>query len=264
MRASHGQRSRRPAWPGAALALLCLAPAWNDGWNAAADEGSAATHAATSGATAGPGPVSTAGATAGPGPVPATGADAARAGMSPVPTVRVDRETFWFETELGCRLLQSRQLKCPQADTSRRVEAATLSVLRDHPEKFPQPPPLDVVVRAHRLEERSQTLQRLSDIYAYGTTDLIDGRVYIDVNLSTFVGDTPLNDAELRSFLAHELIHAYQATAGPVSRNGPELWRREIEAHEWELLHMEPGVRSWYRAEAIFNLDMYRRLLADE
>jgi hypothetical protein len=36
-----------------------------------------------------------------------------------------------------------------------------------------------------------------------------------------------------------------------------------VAAFEWELLHMEPGVRSWYRAEAIFNLDMYRRLLAE-
>ena len=114
-----------------------------------------------------------------------------------------------------------------------------------------------------RTERLPDTLQTVADVYSYGGAELVDGVVIIDVNLIAFIGETPLNDAELRSFLAHELVHAYQFVAGPSPKNSPELWRREVAAFEWELLHMEPGVRSWYRAEAIFNLDMYRRLLEE-
>lgn len=173
--------------------------------------------------------------------------------------VHVDGPVFWYEEGVRCAELARFGLPCAPRGSGIRVATAVASVLRDHPHDFPQPPPLDVVVRARAPEGAPETV---ADVYSYGGADLVDGMVYIDVNLTAFVGETPLNDAELRSFLAHELMHAYQYADGPVAKNSPELWRREVQAFEWELRNMDLGVRSWYRAEAIFNLQMYRQLLA--
>lgn len=178
--------------------------------------------------------------------------------------VRVEGPVFWYEEGARCADLERWSLPCAPRGSGARVAEAVAIVLHDHPHDFPQPPPLDVVVRARAPEGTPGTLQSLADVYTYGGADLVDGVVYIDVNLTAFIGETPLNDAELRSFLAHEFKHAYQYADGPVAKNSPELWRREVEAHEWELLNMDLGVRSWYRAEAIFNLEMYRRLLAGD
>lgn len=177
--------------------------------------------------------------------------------------VHVESSPFWYEEGPTCAALERWNLSCAPRGAGRRVAEATESVLRDHPRDFPQPPPLDIAVRARAERGFRESLETLADVFTYGGAELVDGTVYVDVNLTAFIGETPLNDAELRSFLGHEMKHAYQYTEGPVPRNSPELWRREVEAHEWELRHMEPGVRSWYRAEAIFNLDMYRHLLAN-
>ncbi len=199
----------------------------------------------------------------------AGGAHVAGAGASAesdaAPHAVVDQSTFWYEAGRSCSDTARAGVPCAPAGTAARVAAALAAVLRDHPADFPLPPPMDVVVRACSRDDLPGTLRSVTDLFSYGGTEVIDGAAVVEVNLVAFVGETPLNDAELRSFLAHEMVHVYQdAAAGPAARNGPELWRREIEAHEWELLHMEPGVRSWYRAEAIFNLEMYRRILAEE
>jgi hypothetical protein len=200
-------------------------------------------------------------------PVQATasgGAEAVGPGAAaPVPEIRVDRSSFWYEEGPSCAGLARLGLPCAPRGTADRVARAVEAAIRDRPEDFPQPPPLPVVVRAHPPERLPDTLQSLADVYSYGGAELVGGVVVIDVNLIAFIGDTPLNDAELRSFLAHEMVHAYQYAGGPTPKNSPELWRREVAAFDWELLHMEPGVRSWYRAEAIFNRDMYRRLLEE-
>jgi hypothetical protein len=178
-------------------------------------------------------------------------------------TIQVDRASFWYEAGPRCAGLARFGLPCAPAGSAERVAEATAAAIRDRPYDFPQPPPLPIVVRARPPERLPDTFQTIADVYSYGGAELVDGIVVIDVNLTAFIGDTPLNDAELRSFLGHEIVHAYQDADGPAPKNSPELWRREVEAFDWELLHMEPGVRSWYRAEAIFNRDMYRRLLEE-
>jgi hypothetical protein len=183
--------------------------------------------------------------------------------LAQTPSISVE-PSFWYEKGPSCAGLARWSLPCAPAGTALRVAAATDDVVRSHPRDFPQPPPIDVVVRAHPADRRGRP-QSIGDVYSYGGARLIDEAVVIDVNLVAFTGETPLNDAELRSFLAHELVHAYQyGHLGPAPDNSPELWQREVVAFEWELLHMEPGVRSWYRGEAIFNRDMYRRLLEEE
>jgi len=194
---------------------------------------------------------------------------APRAGGADAPArvtaIEVVRESFWYEDGPSCAGLAHWGIPCAPRGTARRVAEATAEVVRHYTQDFPQPPPLDIVVRARAPERLGTSLQTLADVYTYGGAELVGGVVVVDVNLVAFIGETPLNDAELRSFLAHELVHAYQyGTLGPAPKNSPELWRREVAAFDWELLHMELGVRSWYRAEAIFNRDMYRSLLAGD
>jgi hypothetical protein len=175
------------------------------------------------------------------------------------PSIRVEVESFWYEStpppvptvEHEPRVL---------AGASARVLAAVGDLLTRFPEDFPQPPPLDVVVRAHPREEMERVIGIVADTTSYGGAKLVGTTVVIDVHRSVFVGWHALNDAELRSFLGHELIHAYQFATGPDSGNGPELWEREIEAYTWEGLHMEPAVRPWYREDLAFTLRMYHDL----
>jgi len=183
----------------------------------------------------------------------------------PVHAIRVDRDSFWYELPSpACVAAAHRGGACAPAGTSERVAALVASEVADHPLDFPQPPPFDVTVRAQARADLQTGLQAMASALSYALTEQRGDGVVIELYLSAFVGDRALNDAELRSLLGHELVHVYQLEQGPAASSGPELWRREIEAHEWELMHMDLGVRSWYRADALFNLDMYRRMLADE
>lgn len=197
--------------------------------------------------------------------IPLAEACAADTGNPAVPpAIRVDRESFWYEEGPRCAELERYSLPCAPRGTAARVARAVEEVVRFHPDEFSTPPPYETIVRARPREAFPGGFQTVTDLLSYGGADLVGHIAFVDVNLTAFIGETPLNDAELRSFLAHELKHAYQFANGAPPRNSPELWRREVEAHEWELAHMEPGTRSWYRAEALFNLEMYRRLLKGE
>jgi hypothetical protein len=179
------------------------------------------------------------------------------------PSIRVDVESFWYEdtpppiptVEHEPRVLDG---------ASERVLAAVGELLTRFPADFPQPPPLDVVVRAYPREEMEHVIGIVADTTSYGGAKLAGSTVIIDVHRSVFVGWHALNDAELRSFLGHELIHAYQFATGSHPENGPELWRREIEAYTWEAIHMEPAVRPWYREDLAFTLRMYDELSAGQ
>ena len=175
------------------------------------------------------------------------------------PVVRVDLGSFWYETTPPpVPMLESEMSVLEGA--SMRVLAAVRDMLFRFPADFPQPPPINIVVRAQPREE----MERLVGLYAatssYGGAKLEGSTVFIDVNRSVFVGWQALNDAELRCFLGHELIHAYQFATGLDSRSGPELWLREIEAYTWEAIHLDPGVRPWYREDLAFTLQMYGAL----
>jgi hypothetical protein len=178
------------------------------------------------------------------------------------PSIRVDVESFWYEqTPPPVPVLEAEPRVLEGA--SDRVLAAVGELLTRFPGDFPQPPPLDIVVRAFPREEMERVIGIVSDTISYGGAELEGATVFIDVHRSVFVGWRALNDAELRSFLGHELIHAYQFAEGPFPGNGPELWNREIEAYSWEIIHMEPPVRPWYREDAAFTLRMYGDLLND-
>jgi hypothetical protein len=172
--------------------------------------------------------------------------------------IRVDLETFWYEdTPPPIRDGEPRVLE----GASARVLAAVAELLTRFPEDFTQPPPLDVVVRALPRTELEGVVGIVADTTSYGGAKIEGSTVYIDVHRSVFVGWHALNDAELRSFLGHELIHAYQFGDGPDTGNGPELWRREVAAYSWEVLHMDAAARHWYRAETASSLRMYADLV---
>jgi hypothetical protein len=174
------------------------------------------------------------------------------------PALRVDLESFWWEDappparEGVPRVLDG---------ASERVLAAVAELLRRFPEDFPQPPPLDVVVRAQPRIDYEGVVGIVADTTSYGGAKLEGATVYVDVHRSVFMGWDALNDAELRSFLGHELIHAYQFGDGPDGGNGPELWRRELAAYAWEVLHMDAAARPWYRNDAASTLRMYADLV---
>jgi hypothetical protein len=188
-----------------------------------------------------------------------------RPNSAPAHAIRVDRDSFWYELPSPVCVSAARfGSVCAPAGTAERVAVLLASEVADHPLDFPQPPPFDVAVRAQARANLQTGLQAMASALSYALTEQRGDGVVIELYLSAFVGERALNDAELRSLLGHELVHVYQLVQGPAASRGPELWRREIEAHEWELVHMDLGVRSWYRADALFNLDMYRRMLADE
>ena len=160
------------------------------------------------------------------------------------PTVRVDRSSF------------VRTVGNAEAD---RLEAALADVLERGADVFAQPPPLDILLVAVPPGERDALLGGLS----YGGVSRVGHRAVVEVHPASLAGVRSLNDDELRSFLGHELIHGYQCGRGPCDPQPPGLWQREIEALEWELKEMTPGVRPPYREETRKNLEMYRELLAD-
>lgn len=87
-------------------------------------------------------------------------------------------------------------------------------------------------------------------------------RSLVWIEAPTVAGALALNDAELSSFLGHELLHAYHYRFGPYEPGIKEFFRREIEAYRWELAHMSQGVRPFYRAEAESKLILFESLLA--
>lgn len=180
-------------------------------------------------------------------------------GAMPAPSLRVDVQSFWYEsTPPPVPTLEHEPRVLDGA--SERVVAAVAALLTRFPADFPQPPPLDVVVRAQPREDMERVIGIVADTTSYGGAKLEGSTVYIDVHRSVFVGWHALNDAELASFIGHELIHAYQFATGPDTGSGPELWRREIEAYTWEAIHMDPAVRPWYRQDLAFTLRMYDEL----
>lgn len=138
-----------------------------------------------------------------------------------------------------------------------RVSIAVGELLYRFRADFPQPPPIDIVVRAQSAYELTQLDESLS----YAGCELVGDHAEIVVNPRILSGGRALNDAELRSLLGHEIRHAYQFARGSAESNSPDLWRREVEAFEWELTNRDPAVRSWYREETAHQLRLYRTLL---
>jgi hypothetical protein len=141
-----------------------------------------------------------------------------------------------------------------------RVAVAIGELLHRFRADFPQPPPIDIVVRAQSAAERGQWDESLSS----AGCELVGERAEIIVNPRILRGARALNDAELRSLLGHEIRHAYQFAGGEAANNSPDLWRREVEAFEWELLNGDPAVRPWYRQETARQLQLYQTFLSDQ
>ena len=141
-----------------------------------------------------------------------------------------------------------------------RVAVAIGELLYRFRADFPQPPPIDIVVRAQSEAERAQLDEGISSAGCERVAD----RAEVIVNPAMLQGPRALNDAELRSLLGHEIRHAYQFARGEAASNSPDLWRREIEAFEWELSNHDPAVRPWYRQETARQLLLYRTFLADD
>jgi len=178
--------------------------------------------------------------------------------------LRVERDSFWYECAAPAGAPSDPSGGEPEAPPcARRLVVALELVVREHPEKFPQPPPLTTVIRAVPREQLGSSPLWSSALGSYGCATLVDGVVVIEIGPSTFIGRDALNDAELRSFLAHELVHAYQFARGTHAGRPGELARRELEALDWELAHLEPDVSVAYRADLVFNRKMYAAMLQD-
>lgn len=159
--------------------------------------------------------------------------------------VRVDRSSFLEDGDVFVAI---------------RVAVAIGEILYRFRSDFPQPPPIDIVVRAQNAAESDQWDETLSS----AGCELIAGRAEIIVNPRILRGARALNDAELRSLLGHEIRHAYQFASGEAANNSPDLWRREVEAFEWELSNGDPAVRPWYRQETARQLRLYQTFLSDD
>lgn len=172
------------------------------------------------------------------------------------PAIRLDPASFWYD-----RPPAAADDETAAPGSVRRLADALDELLLRHPDDFPQPPPLETVIRGVPREEL-ESYAWTATVGPYACATLVDGVVIIDVGPGAFVGRDALNDAELRSFLGHELLHAYQYAHGDHERRADEIARREVEALEWELAHLEPGARASYREDLEFNLEMYRAMLA--
>ena len=176
-------------------------------------------------------------------PVPAQGAVVREIGG-----VRIDGGTFWYDC-------------APPAACAERIAAALEWVLREYPERFPRPLPVVAVIRAVPRERAESSALWSTPLGAYGCATLERGIVVIEVGPRTFVGRDALNDAELRSMLAHELLHAQQYTRGEHAGSAREIARRELEALDWEIAHLEAGVRPAYHEDLEFNRRMFAAML---
>jgi len=178
--------------------------------------------------------------------------------------VRVERESFWYDGNAASAGSRASDEDAFVPECVEHVANALDAVLSLYPSQFPQPPPLTIIVRAVPRERARSSALWSRSIGAYGCATLLDGIVVIELAPSICVGRDALDDAELRSFLGHELIHAYQfARLGDHRQEPDEIARREIEALEWESARVEPQVRAWYRDDLQFNLKMYRAMLPE-
>jgi len=189
----------------------------------------------------------------------AEAAESAGADAPHVRATRIDQASFWYDTTEPQAAGDGTLWAAPGA--VQQLEAALHDVLRRHADTFSQPPPLDIVIRAPERTAVGGSLAWSRLLGSYSCARLVDGVVVIEVAPSTFVGRDALEPAELRSLLAHELVHASQLARGDHRGDTVEIARREVEALTWELAHLEPEVRPWYRDDLLFNLEMYRALL---
>jgi len=180
--------------------------------------------------------------------------------------IRVEIGTFWYDCppvtppvagEGGDLLAEG----AARGACGERVLAAIETLLREYPETFPQPLPVVTVVRAVPRERVDRSAAWSSALGAYGCATLERGVVVVEIGPSAFAGRDALNDAELRSLVGHELLHAYQYVRGEHGGRAREVAGRELEAIDWELAHLAPEVRAPYRADLEFNRAMFAAML---
>jgi hypothetical protein len=198
------------------------------------------------------------------GPSLASGASAAEtqrdvAVASAPRAIRVERESFWYDTVEPRPDPNGRDWSAPGA--VQRLADALAEILRRYADDFPQPPPVTTVIRAADREQLVSNPVWSITVGSYGCARLADEVVTIEIAPSAFVGRDALNDAELRSFLGHELVHAYQFVRGEHGSDPGEIARREVEALQWELANLDPDVRQPYRDDIATNLTMYRAIV---
>lgn len=177
--------------------------------------------------------------------------------------VRVDHASFWYERLPRWNEREPWEEPAVPPGSSARVERALVDVLEKHAGDFPQPPPFDIVVRAPPRENLDTLLGYMANRTSYGGAHREGATVYIDINQCVFSGPDRLNEAELRAFLGHELVHAYQYRSGRAKLGHREIFRREVIAYTWELEHLGPGVGSDYQGDIYVNLHMYREMLGE-
>jgi hypothetical protein len=180
-----------------------------------------------------------------------------RAASREIGGIRVDVGSFWYP----CTPPAGEGNAAPAGGCGERVLAALETVLREYPETFPRPMPVVTVVRAVAREHVDRGATWSSALGAYGCATLERGVVVVEIGPGAFTGRDALNDAELRSLLAHELLHAHQYVRGEHGGRAREIARRELEALDWELAHLEPEVRPAYRADLEFNRKMFAAML---
>jgi hypothetical protein len=171
--------------------------------------------------------------------------------------IRVEGGTFWYD----CLTPAVSPGTGTGGTCAARVVAALERVLREYPERFLRPLPVATVIRAVPREHVDTTPLWSGALGSYGCATLERGVVVIEIGPQAFAGRDALNDAELRSLVAHELLHAYQFGRGCHDGRPEEIARRELEALDWELAHLEPGVRAHYRDDLDFNRRMFAAML---
>lgn len=186
-------------------------------------------------------------------------AEPSRAAAREVGGIRVEVGSFWY----ACTPVPPAGAgdAAPAGGCGERVVTALETLLREHPETFPRPLPVVTVVRAVPREHVARGTTWSSALGAYGCATLERGIVVIEIGPTAFTGRDALNDAELRSLLAHELLHAQQYVRGEHGGRAREIARRELEALDWEIAHLEPEVRPGYRADLEFNRAMFAAML---
>lgn len=177
--------------------------------------------------------------------------------------LRVDHDSFWYQRLPRWNRREPWEEQAAPPGSSARLERAIRDVIAKYGSDFPQPPPFDIVVQAPPREDLDTLIGYMANRTSYGGARRDGATVYIDVNQCVFAGPDRLNDAELRAFLGHELVHAYQYDTGRAKLGHREIFRREVAAYTWELSHLEPAVRSEYRGDIFVNLHMYREMLGN-
>ena len=91
-------------------------------------------------------------------------------------SIRVDRESFWYERLPRWDHREPWEVQAAPPGSSLRLERAVRHVLAAHPEDFPQPPPLSIIVRAPPREDLETLLGYMANRTSYGGARL-DGNV---------------------------------------------------------------------------------------